>query len=75
MPEPQLIKVGFFDGKAAREKNQRILADHADRINAQKRFIEQVDIEAWEKEIKVRKELSAIGANMVEEIRLNRRKY
>lgn len=75
IPEPQLIKVGFFGGKVAREKNERILADHADRINAQKRFIEQIGLDAWKKEIKENEDFSAIVADMVEEIRRNRSKY
>ena len=75
VPEPQLVKVGFFGGKAAREKNERILADHADRINAQKTFIKQIGLDTWKKEIKENEEFSAIAAEMAEEIRRNRTKH
>lgn len=75
IPEPKLVKVGFFGKKAAQEKNERILADYNDRVAAQKRFIEQVGIDAWKKEVKNNEEFSAIMAEMAEEIKRNRRKY
>lgn len=75
IPEPQLIKVGFFGGKSAREKNERILADHEDRINAQKMFIEQIGLEAWKKEVKFNEDFSAELADMAKEIRRNRSKH
>lgn len=73
IPEPQLLKVGLFGGKAAREKNERILADHADRVNAQKKFIEQIGLDAWNKEVQFNKEFSAELADMAKEIMRNRR--
>ena len=74
IPEPQLIKVGFFGKKAAQEKNDRILADYKDRVAAQKRFIEQAGIDAWQKEVKFNESFSAELADMAEEIRRNRSK-
>ena len=72
IPEPRLIKVGFFGKKAAQEKNNRILADYNDRVAAQKRFIEQAGIDAWQKEVKFNEDFSAELADMAEEIRRNR---
>ena len=74
IPEPQLIKVGFFGKKAAQEKNDRILADHKDRVAAQKRFIEQAGIDSWQKEVNFNESFSAELADMAEEIRRNRSK-
>lgn len=75
IPEPKLVKVGFFGKKVAQEKNERILADYNDRVAAQKRFIEQIGLDAWEKEVKDNEEFSAIIAEMAEEIRRNRTKH
>ena len=74
IPEPQLVKVGFFGKKAAQEKNNRILADYNDRVAAQKRFIEQAGIVAWEKEGKFNEDFSGELAEMAEETRRNRSK-
>lgn len=74
IPEPQLVKIGFFGKKVAQEKNNRILADYNDRVATQKKFIEQAGIDAWKREVKFNKDFSAELANMVEEIRCNRSK-
>lgn len=50
IPEPNLIKVGFFGGKFAKEKNTRIMANYEDRIEAQKRYINQIGRDIWQKE-------------------------
>lgn len=75
IPEPKLVKVGFFGRKTAQEKNERILADHNDRIAAQKRFIQQAGVDTWCKEVQFNKELSADMDEMAEEIKRQRRKY
>lgn len=75
IPEPKLVKMGFFGRKAAQEKNERILADYNDRVAAQKRFIEQAGVDAWNKEVKFNEEFSAELAEMAEEIRHNRTKH
>ena len=65
----------FFGRKTAQEKNERILADHNDRIAAQKRFIQQAGVDTWCKEVQFNKELSADMDEMAEEIKRQRRKY
>lgn len=69
IPEPELIKAGFFSGKAVKEKNARILANHEDRVAAQKRFIEKIGRDTWRKEIQKNEMFSQVTIDIARELK------
>ena len=58
IPYPALVKLGLFNRKKGMQRNQELLLDYEDRVEAQKKFKERIGVANWNSIVKYNEELS-----------------